>query len=216
MSATIRSTAALLVIAKAPVAGRSKTRLCPPLSLEEAALLAEAALADTLACVAAVDVPRRVLALDGEPGPWLPEGFEVVAQEGDGLAERLGNAFAAVGEPALLVGMDTPQLTPDVLRASLRRLAAPGVDAVLGPARDGGYWSIGLNDPDPAAFAGVPMSTAQTGEEQRARLRALGLHVVGLPPLRDVDTYEDARAVAALAPRTRFAAALAALEEQAA
>jgi len=211
-----RGAAALLVIAKAPVPGRSKTRLCPPLSPEEAARLAEAALADTLACVAAVDVPRRVLALDGAPGPWLPEGFEVIAQRGEGLAERLGIAFADVGEPALLVGMDTPQLTPDLLRAGLRRLAAPGVDAVLGPARDGGYWAIGLEEPDPAVFAGVPMSTAQTGAEQHARLLALGLHVALLPELRDVDTVEDARAVAALAPRTRFAATLAELEAQAA
>jgi len=211
-----RAAAALLVIAKAPVPGRSKTRLCPPLAPEEAARLAGAALADTLACVAAVDVPRRVLALDGEPGPWLPDGFEVVAQRGDGLAERLGCAFADVGAPALLVGMDTPQLTPDLLRAGLRRLAAPGVDAVLGPASDGGYWAIGLNAPDPAVFAGVPMSTSRTGAEQRARLEALGLRVAGLPALRDVDTYEDARAVAALAPRTRFAAALAELDAQAA
>jgi len=211
-----RGAAALLVIAKAPVPGRSKTRLCPPLSHEEAARLAAAALSDTLACVAAVDAPRRVLALDGEPGPWLPDGFEVLPQRGEGLAERLGCAFADVGAPALLVGMDTPQITPDVLRASLRRLAAPGVDAVLGPAPDGGYWSIGLNDPDPAVFAGVPMSTARTGAEQRARLRALGLHVVGLPELRDVDTVEDARAVASLAPHTRFAATLAELEAQAA
>ena len=216
MSGGPRAAAALLVIAKAPVAGRSKTRLCPPLSLEEAALLAEASLADTLHAVAAVEGHRRVLALDGEPGDWLPPGLEVLPQRGEGLAARLGNAFADVGQPALLVGMDTPQLTPDVLRASLHRLAGPGVEAVLGPARDGGYWSIGLADPDPAVFAGVPMSTSQTCSAQRARLRELDRRVVDLPPLRDVDTYDDARAVAALAPRTRFAAALAALEEQAA
>jgi rSAM/selenodomain-associated transferase 1 len=216
VSARRGAPAALLVIAKAPVPGRSKTRLCPPLSLEEAALLAEAALADTLHAVASVEARRRVLALDGEPGDWLPPGFEVLPQRGEGLAARLGNAFADVGQPALLVGMDTPQLTPGVLRAGLGRLAAPGVDAVLGPARDGGYWAIGLQDPDPAVFAGVPMSTPHTGAAQRTRLRELGRRVVDLPPLRDVDTYDDARAVATLAPRTRFAAALAALEEQAA
>ncbi len=213
----------LLVLAKAPRPGHSKTRLAPAFGLEGAARLAAAALADTLDAVAAAPAARRVLVLDGGPlaaaGPYavaLPGGVERAAQAGGSHADRIAAAFELSRGPALLVGMDTPQVTPDVLRSSLRRLAAPGVDAVLGPARDGGYWSIGLNDPDPAAFAGVPMSTSRTGAEQRARLRALGLHVVGLPPLRDVDTYDDARAVAALAPRTRFAAALAALEAQAA
>lgn len=203
---------ALLVIAKAPVPGRAKTRLCPPLRPEQAAAVAEAALADTLAAVTATAARRRVLVLDGEPGRWLPAGLEIVPQRGDGLAERLAAAFADVGEPALLVGMDTPQVTPELLERSLALLAAEGTDAVLGPADDGGYWAIGLRRPDPRAFADVPMSTAATGAEQRARLRALGLRVADLPGLRDVDTIADARAVAAEAPGSRFAAAVAALE----
>ena len=103
---------AIAVIAKAPVAGRSKTRLTPPCTPEQAAALASAALADTLAAVAATPGARRVLVLDGAPGPWLRPGFEVLAQRGAGLAERLAAAFADIGEPALVVGMDTPQLTP--------------------------------------------------------------------------------------------------------
>src|SRR5919204_2861516 len=99
--------AALIVIAKAPLPGRSKTRLSPPLTLEAAARLAEAALRDTLACVAGVAAARRVVALDGEPGDWLPAGFEVVPQRGNGLDERLAAAFEEVGEPAVLIGMDT-------------------------------------------------------------------------------------------------------------
>lgn len=101
----------LLVVAKAPRAGRSKTRLCPPCTPEEAAWLAEAALADTLAAVAATPVRRRVLVLSGELGPWLPGGFEVLAQRGDGFDEPLAAAFVDAGTPALLVGMDTPQVT---------------------------------------------------------------------------------------------------------
>jgi rSAM/selenodomain-associated transferase 1 len=202
--------AALIVIAKAPVAGRVKTRLCPPCSPAEAALLAEAALADTLAAVAATDARRRVCVLDGEPGPWLPAGFEVLPQRGDGLAERLAAAFDDVAEPALLVGMDTPQLTPALLADGLSALAASGVDAVLGPAPDGGYWAIGLRRPDPRLFAGVPMSVPHTGAAQHARLVEAQLQVAILPELRDVDTIDDARAVARLTPPgARFRRALA-------
>ncbi len=200
--------ATLVVIAKEPLPGRVKTRLCPPLEPEHAAALAEAALADTLDAVASTDAPRRALVLDGSPGPWLPAGFDVIAQRGDGLAGRLANATRDVGEALLIVGMDTPQVTGALLADALRTLAEPGVDAVLGPTSDGGYWTIGLCDPDPAVFDDVPMSTAGTGAAQRDRLEQLGLRTVELGVLRDVDTYEDAVAVAALAPWTRFAAAL--------
>ena len=199
-------TATLAVIAKAPAAGRSKTRLCPPLSLEDAAAVAGAALADTLAAMAATPADRRVLVLDGPPGPWLPPGFEVIAQRGGGLDERLANAFADIGGRVLIIGMDTPQVGCEGLARGLACLArAP---AVLGPAADGGYWAIGLGAPDRSALAGVPMSSGRTLEAQRTRLRGLGLEVAELETLRDVDTYADAVAVAAAAPQTRFARAL--------
>ena len=200
---------ALIVLAKAPRAGRSKTRLCPPCTPDEAAALARAALADTLEAVLATPADRHVLVLDGPAGDWLPPSLDVLPQRGGGLDERLAHAFADVGEPALLVGMDTPQLTPADLSGGLARLASPGTDAVLGPAPDGGYWAIGLRAADPRAFLGVPMSTARTGAAQLARLRGLGLRVGLLPALRDVDRIADARAVAALAPTGRFARALA-------
>jgi rSAM/selenodomain-associated transferase 1 len=202
---------ALVVLAKAPVAGRSKTRLTPPCTAAQAAALAEAALADTLEAVAATPARRRVVVLEGEPGAWLPGGFEVVAQRGGGLGERLANAFADVGGPALLIGMDTPQVTPALLRDGAATLRHDAVDAALGLAGDGGYWAIGLREPDAALFAGVTMSEATTGATQRARLDAAGLRVAALPELRDVDTIDDARAVAALAPEGRFARALAAV-----
>jgi uncharacterized protein len=199
---------ALLVIAKEPVPGRVKTRLTPPCTAEQAAAVARAALEDTLAAVLAVarDV-RRVLVLDGEPGPWVPEGFEILPQRGDGLAERLAAAFDDAGGPAFLVGMDTPQVTPALLEAGLD--AAAGGDAAFGAALDGGYWGIGLPRPDARVFDGVPMSAGNTGAVQRGRLEILGLRTVVLPPLRDIDTIQDARAVAREAPDGRFAAALA-------
>jgi rSAM/selenodomain-associated transferase 1 len=198
---------ALLVLAKAPVSGRSKTRLCPPCTSEEAARLAEAALSDTLVTVAATTVRRKVLMLDGDPGPWLPPGFEVIPQRGRRLDERLASSFEDVG-PGVLIGMDTPQVTAALLERCVERLAEPEVDAVIGPAEDGGYWASGLGVPDRAVFVGVPMSVAETGAVQRRRLARLGLRTAELPTLRDVDRIEDARAVASAIPGSRFALAL--------
>lgn len=196
----------LLVIAKEPRPGRVKTRLTPPFTPRQAAELAEAALADTLAAVADAPAARRVLVLDGSPGPWLPPGFDVVPQGAGGLDERLADAFAGCTGPALLIGMDTPQVTPALLSVEFT-----GCDAYFGPAEDGGFWALGLAVPAPELLRGVPMSTAETGAVQRARLVAAGLRVRDLPRLRDVDTAADARAVAAAAPRGRFAARLARL-----
>ncbi|MFD8389076.1 DUF2064 domain-containing protein [Streptomyces sp. NPDC059680] len=194
----------LLVVAKEPLPGRVKTRLTPPFTPQQAARLAEAALVDTLQAVAATPATRRVLVLDGVPGDWLPAGFEVLPQCAGGLDDRLADAFAHCSGPALLIGMDTPQVTPELLAVDFA-----GCDACLGPAEDGGFWALGLAEPDPALLRGVPMSTPVTGAVQRERLLAAGLRVRELPRLRDVDTVADAHAVAALAPRGRFAAQLA-------
>jgi rSAM/selenodomain-associated transferase 1 len=201
-------TAALAVLAKAPLPGRSKTRLCPPCTPVEAARLASAALADTLSVARSVPAARHVLVIEGSPDAWLGFGFDVIPQRRGGLDERLAAAFEDVGGPALLIGMDTPQLTRRLLSEALCALERPGVDAVIGPAADGGYWCIGLRRSLPAAFIGVPMSAATTGRAQRLRLRELGLRVAELPTLRDVDRFEDAVAVAAAIPGSRFAAAL--------
>jgi len=200
---------ALVVIAKAPVPGRSKTRLCPPCTPTEAALVARAALEDTLDVVARTPgVGRRIVALDGQPGPWLPDGFEVVPQPDGGLAPRLAGTFAAVHAPALLIAMDTPQVTPKLLDGAARTLAQPDVDAVLGLSEDGGYWAIGLARADGNVFDDVPMSSPRTGAAQLSRLRELGLRTELLPRLRDVDDFEDALAVARTAPGSRFATAV--------
>ena len=198
----------LAVIAKAPVAGRVKTRLTPPCTPEQAAALAEAALRDTLDAVRATPATRRVVVLDGEPGPWLGDGFDVIAQRGDGLDERLAAAFDDIGGPTFLVGMDTPQLTPALLLGGLRALdAAP---SSLGLSTDGGYWDIGFAAPDARALVGVPMSVEETGAAQHARLVERGLDPARLPSLTDVDDIDTARHVARQIPRSHFAAALAA------
>ncbi|MFJ5272332.1 DUF2064 domain-containing protein [Streptomyces sp. NPDC088358] len=197
----------LLVIAKEPRPGRVKTRLTPPFTPGQAATLAEAALVDTLLAVAATPARRRVLVLEGAPGPWLPPGIDVVPQCAGDLDERLAAAFADCAGPALLIGMDTPQVTPELLTVDFA-----DCDAYFGPAEDGGFWALGLAVPDPDLVRGVPMSTAATGAAQRERLTAAGLRVRDLPRLRDVDTAYDAGLVAAAAPGGRFAAELARLE----
>jgi hypothetical protein len=141
----------------------------------------------------------------------VPPGFEVVPQVPGPHAVRIAAALAACAGPALLVGMDTPQLTPALLMPLLTSTSttAGPADAWLGRAEDGGWWALGLREPQRnarAALRGVPMSTPRTGAAQLARLRALGLVVAELPPLRDVDEPADADAVAAQAPATRFAA----------
>lgn len=198
--------AQLLVLAKQPVAGKVKTRLCPPLTPEQAAEVARAALEDTLEVVREVPAARRLLVLDGT---YDADGYEVQPQRGGPMPERLAAAFDDVdpAQPALLVGMDTPQLTADLLREALDRLAEH--EAVLGLATDGGWWALGLQRPDGALLRAVPTSRDDTGARQLAALRAAGLEPYLLPELRDVDTVDDALAAAALAPQSRFATALA-------
>ncbi|MFI6908766.1 TIGR04282 family arsenosugar biosynthesis glycosyltransferase [Nonomuraea sp. NPDC050394] len=204
------SPAQILVIAKEPVPGRVKTRLTPPFTPGQAAALAEAALADTLHTVAATPATQRLLALDGLPGAWLPAGYVIIPQRGDGLDERLAAAFTDAHrlrpDPVVLIGMDTPQITAGLLTEATRALHQ--CDAVYGPAADGGFWLLGLRAPDPGLLLGVPMSHPETGKHQLDRLRRAGLAVHHLPELTDVDTATDAARVAARAPHTRFAAVL--------
>lgn len=134
-------------------------------------------------------------------------GWSVLPQRGDDFAARLAAAHADAGPgPVVQVGMDTPQVTPDLLRGVARGLA--DAEAVLGPATDGGWWVLALRDPDHAARLGsVPMSTATTGRDTRDVLVAAGLRVGDAPPLTDVDTAEDAVLVARDAPAGEFARA---------
>lgn len=195
----------VLVIAKEPLPGKVKTRLIGPISAAEAACLAEAALHDTLMRLADVPCAERVLLLEGRAGSWLPAGWRVVAQSAGGLDQRLSAGFEAVaGGPSVLVGMDTPQLRSDQLRFDHR-----SYDACLGLAADGGFWAIGLRDPRRArsVISGVPMSTAETGAIQYARLRDAGMTVQLLDTLVDVDTAATAEQVACIQGQGRFTSA---------
>jgi uncharacterized protein len=198
----------LVVIAKEPVPGRVKTRLCPPCSPVEAARVAEAALADTLDAAVGSRADRVVLALDGRPGAWCPRRVTVIDQGHGTLDRRLARAWSlvAVGGPVLQIGMDTPQVSAADLDRAMATLTADQVDAVLGPATDGGWWALGMRRPRPDAVLGVPTSRPDTGARQAARLAALGMRMRPLDLQTDIDTWPDAVAVAALAPGTQLAA----------
>ena len=201
----------LIVVAKEPRPGRVKTRLCPPCTFEEAAGLAKASLEDTLGAVSATSGARHFLAIHGTTkGLVVPPSVVVLPQRRSGLAERLASAFEDVGAPALLIGMDTPQITPGALLDALALFCSTD-GAVLGPARDGGYWAIGLKETSDAVFHGIPMSTERTYSVQRERLLELGWSVAALPPLTDVDDIASAFEVADAAPETSFAQHLAAV-----
>ncbi len=187
------------IIAKAPVAGQVKTRLCPPCTPEQAARVAAAALADTLAAVdevARVCGARRVLLLDGDRQHWMPASFDVVAQRGDGLEQRLCNGFVDLG-PGVIIGMETPHVAATL--ADAVAAAHRGVDTI-GLATDGGYWMIGLCAAGVAMahglFHGVPMSRTHTGLAQLRRMHQHGRQVRLLPMARDLDTIDDLEAVA--------------------
>ncbi len=202
----------VIVVAKAPVAGRVKTRLCPPLTLNQAALVAEAALIDTLATVGHARVLERTVVLEGVPGAWLPSHIRMISQRTGSFPERLSGAiadsFAEAALPILLIGMDTPQVRVSQLEKAAVELVRDGTDVVLGLAEDGGFWVIGTKHPIPGMFEKVEMSTDQTGHQQRARLESLGLRCQMLTVQRDVDTLADALDVARRAPNSHFAAAL--------
>jgi glycosyltransferase A (GT-A) superfamily protein (DUF2064 family) len=204
----------VIVVAEAPAPDRVEEWLSPPLRPQQAALVAEAALADTLDVAAAAPVTRRLLALDGPPGDWLPVGFRVFAQRGDGLDERLAAAFADAYAlaplPMVLIGTDTPQVTADMIGDAVASLESGEADAVFGPSTDGGFWMLGLRRPDRSLLAGVQMSAEDPGRMLLERLAGAGLRVALAPRLTEVSTFETAERVAGQCPSSRFAAAFSA------
>jgi glycosyltransferase A (GT-A) superfamily protein (DUF2064 family) len=167
---------------------------------------------DTLDSVVAAGPSRATVVLEGEVGSWLRPGVEVIPQRSGSFASRLEgaieDAFAAFPAPILLVGMDTPQMAPDHLMKAAETLLADHTDTILGRADDGGFWIIGTRRPVAGLCRDVPMSKPTTGRRQLDQLRALGLQCTEVNSLRDVDVIEDALAVAAAVPRSRFAAVL--------
>ncbi|GAA4008238.1 DUF2064 domain-containing protein [Allokutzneria multivorans] len=211
---------AILIVAKAPVPGLAKTRLCPPATPEQAAEIAAAALLDTVDAVLRTPNTTPYVTFTGDlrkarRSKEIAELLalcEVFEQRGASFSDRLANAHAEIarrapGQPVVQIGMDTPQVTPSLLADCF-----PEWDATIGRAHDGGWWALGLRDPNHAeVLRAVPMSQYDTGVLTMKALWDKGLDVASLPVLSDVDTMSDALAVADATPHGRFAQAVGAL-----
>ncbi|MBI5631303.1 MAG: TIGR04282 family arsenosugar biosynthesis glycosyltransferase [Elusimicrobia bacterium] len=194
----------IIVFVKAPVAGQVKTRLCPPLSFAQAAELYRAFVKDTLASAAGVPEARVEVAYapcDDHPAldwiePRTPLRFFL--QQGVDLGQRLENAFAKTfsdgADKAVIIGSDTPQLDCAIVAKAFSVLDRE--EAVLGPARDGGYYLIGLRKARPGLFARIPWSSDKVFAETVARARLEGVSLGRLPELNDIDTFADLERVA--------------------
>ncbi|MFQ5344212.1 MAG: TIGR04282 family arsenosugar biosynthesis glycosyltransferase [Anaerolineae bacterium] len=195
---------ALVLMAKQPAAGRTKTRLSPPLSPEAAAGLYRCFLLDKLAQMRGVESANLGVAYwpatAREYFAALAPGFTLIPQAGADLAERLRNvfdlAFHRGYEQVMAIDGDTPTLPAGHLRQGFQRLDDPAVDVVLGPCEDGGYYAIGMKRPHPTLFD-VAMSTPRVVEDTLARAEAAGLRVALLPNWYDVDTPADLERLAA-------------------
>lgn len=210
---------AIALVVKAPVAGRVKTRLCPPLRPEDAAALYHCFLLDSLDRVRRLRSARPAVAYTPEDArPFFERtcpGFVLVAQQGPDLGARLASTFQQLFEdgfgPVVAIGGDTPTLPPRFLELAVELITDPRIDVVLGPCEDGGYYLIGLRRPRPELFAGISWSTDRVLCETVRRAAALGLTLASLPQWYDVDTPADLRRLqasldgpdAADAPRTR-------------
>ena len=190
---------AVVLMAKAPVAGRVKTRLCPPLDPRESARLYTCMLEDTAAEMSALTGVRRYLFLDPpesvhslRPPPF--SAFESFPQRGRDLGDRMrdgaATAFRRGARRVVIVGADCPSLSAGTVRRAFRELSG-GASVVFGPSADGGYYLIGLSSPDDRLFRGFRWSTAEVLRNAAARCRILSAPFSFLPPGRDVDTGED-------------------------
>lgn len=210
-----------LVVAKAPVPGEAKTRLAAAIGDRAAADIAAAALLDTLDAVAAAPVAARVVAMTGDLDAASAsaeirsrlDAFTVVPQRGDDFAHRLANAHldaaAAAGTRAVIqIGMDTPQVSAEMLIECAQQLSR--TDAVLGLAADGGWWVLGVSDASIAdCLREVPMSRSDTGALTLAALYSKGFRVELMAELADVDIVDDLEPVRRMcAADSRFARAV--------
>ena len=190
---------AVVLMAKAPVAGRVKTRLCPPLVPRESAALYACMLEDTAGEVSTLSRVRRYLFLDppeatdslrGQPF----SGFERIPQRGRDLGDRMRDAavtaFRRGARRVVIVGADCPSLSAGTIRKAFLELST-GASVVFGPSQDGGYYLVGLSSPDERLFRGFRWSTAEVLRNAAARCRILSAPFSFLPPGRDVDTGED-------------------------
>lgn len=199
---------ALVIFAKAPIPGQVKTRLCPPLTPDEAATLHGSFVLDQLertkAAAARFKLPvdRYLACAPSSTHAFFKimgerQGVRLIDQIGEDLGARMAQTFETLFsrgyKHVLIVGTDVPTLPLDRYKQAHTLLESH--DLVLGPALDGGYYLIGLNRSAPDLFSGIPWSTEQVLQRTQEKGRILGLNTALLTPWRDVDTIDDLRAL---------------------
>jgi rSAM/selenodomain-associated transferase 1 len=190
---------ALCIMAKAPEAGRVKTRLSPPLSPDDAAELYRCFLLDKIAQTRGVAGAELMLAYEPAQAAAvfaaLAPGFTLLLQRGADLTARLvavcDELFRNGYDAVILIDSDSPTLPAGRLERAVTLMSGSASDLVLGPSEDGGYYLIGLRRPHPELFEGMPWSTPAVLEETLRRARALGLSSTRLEAWYDVDTAAD-------------------------
>jgi rSAM/selenodomain-associated transferase 1 len=189
----------LLVVAKRPEPGRTKTRLCPPLSNEQAADLYECFLRDTLEIMRRVPCDRRAIVyLPDDARDYfhaLAPDMDLIQQKGESLGERLDNLLTEVladgTATAVVMNSDSPTLPEAYISQAFEQLDV--ADVVLGPAVDGGYYLIGMKKPHPHLLRQVQMSTSHVLQDTLDLAAKNRVCVSLLPAWYDVDTVEELR-----------------------
>jgi len=198
--AAVAGVAAVALFAKAPVPGRVKTRLSPPLSAQEAADVARACLHDTLESISRNRDVAITLFLEGEPDDALRalaarHAVPIRSQETGTLGTRLRAALGALLHEghacAIAIGADSPTLPPARIAAAVGALRAH--DAVLGPTEDGGYYLIGVSRPAWALLEGIPWGTSEVARVTRERAAQAAISLAELEAWYDVDDMETLR-----------------------
>jgi hypothetical protein len=187
----------LLVVAKRPIPGQTKTRLCPPLSSDQAADLYECFLRDTLDMMRQVRGVQRVIGFLPERARdyfrQLAPDMELTCQCGDSLGERLDHLLTETlgngSQRAVVMDSDSPSLPADYISQAFDQLT--DADVVIGPTRDGGYYLIGMKHPQPHLLRQVQMSTPHVLADTLALAESTGLIVSLLPTWYDIDTIAD-------------------------
>lgn len=190
----------LVIVAKQPVPGRVKTRLFPKLSPEAAADLYRCFLQDRIKEVSSLNGVDRAIAYTPEAAKetfasLALDGFELFAQRGKHLGERLNNIFleklSQGYEAVSIVDSDSPDLPKSLINESFELLLARRADIVLGPCYDGGYYLVGIRKPHPELFRNIPWSTENVLSVTLEKARKMDLNVKLLSIWNDLDTFED-------------------------
>lgn len=194
---------ALIILAKAPIPGQVKTRLCPPLSDDEAASLYGSMVMDVLErCKPLREFDRYLSCAPTTDHPFFKTmearfGVQLWEQIGSDLGERMNHAVAtAFGkgyQKVLVIGTDIPTLSGQTCLTTSNLLK--NHDVVFGPTPDGGYYLLGMNRPAPELFHDIPWSTPSVLSISLEKARRLGLSVGQLHPLQDIDTLEDLKSM---------------------